>query len=108
MSLLIKGMNMPKSCSDCAMRYMAIGYDWECVFTNDDVRDYDKKRLSNCPLTEITSPHGRLVDADALLSRLNGIKYAANVEDWISRKPIFADGLEEEIISAPTIIEAEG
>lgn len=52
------------------MRYMAIGYDYECVFTNDYVGDCIEHRLANCPLAEIPTPHGRLIDADAAVARL--------------------------------------
>lgn len=101
MNLLIKGMDMPRCCAECQMRYMAIGYDWECVFTNDDVRDYDKKRLPNCPLTEIPTPHGRLIDADRLIAVLKSTT-AISQSDYNLFNHIV--GLIEH---QPTVIEKE-
>lgn len=70
MSILIKGMEMPKSCAECPLKYF---YD-ESVFCEECgylTYDWDKKleegRYENCPLIEI-QPHGRLIDADAEIS----------------------------------------
>ena len=110
MSLLIKGMDMPKCCAECQMRYMAIGYDWECVFTNDDVRDYDQKRLSNCPLTEITSPHGRLVDEDQAQKNFENFVrgWCQDTKNDFNKYRDFAGVFIGMIKQAPTVIEAEG
>lgn len=109
MSLLINGMDMPKLGENgdhlWVPSWIEVGKDGKAIICTGT--HFDPNTIRSYPIEEIPTPHGRLIDADALLSRLNGIKYAANVEDWISRKPIFADGLEEEIISAPTIIETE-
>ena len=56
--------------------------------------DFDscKERLHNCPLIDIPTPHGRLIDADAIQNY--------NVETFGQRLLI--------IDTAPTVIEAEG
>lgn len=54
-------------------------------------------------IVEISTPHGRLIDADKLLTCLNALEYIAHAE---SGRPTFAEALEE-IAKAPTIIEAE-
>lgn len=51
----------------------------------------------------LPKPHGRLIDADRLIRRLNGIEYIANAEGG---RPTFSEVLEE-IAKAPTVIEAE-
>ena len=51
----------------------------------------------------IPTPHGRLIDADKLLTCLNALEYIAHAEGG---RPTFAEALEE-IAKAPTIIEAE-
>ena len=62
MSILIRGMEMPKNCKSCPLRYSSTGYAW-CDITGAslaleiDMRDY------TCPLVEIPTPHGRLIDA---------------------------------------------
>ena len=60
MSLLIRGMEMPKNC-------------FICPFKNLEICDED------CPLIEVP-PHGRLIDADAMLNDLN--KSADDCIEW--------------------------
>lgn len=65
MSVLIKGMEMPDSCSVCRFAGRG-GYFMErivCMFTgkNEDAENVD--RLSDCPLIALPDHHGRLVDA---------------------------------------------
>ena len=70
MSVLIKGMEMPKNCP-CEL--VGIGYDMYCSFVHGipaRVREYDeccekKTRPDWCPLIEVPEPHGRLIDVDA-------------------------------------------
>ena len=76
MSVLIKGMEMPKACEECALNYDSFA----CIKTgnrfyrNDRETDFDpfKGRLEDCPLVPV-QPHGRLIDADAYESLLRGI-----------------------------------
>ncbi len=67
MSILVKGMEMPKNCKECAL-YI----DGACYAKG--YRDYrsimDTAKPDDCPLVEIPTPHGRLIDADKLKSRL--------------------------------------
>ena len=87
MSVLIKGMEIPKNCGECPM-----------------ICDYDlsrgargKEKAENCPLVEVPNPHGRLIDADELVESMRGFSYA-----WGERMN------DEWIGEAPTIIESEG
>ena len=71
MAILIKGMEMPKSCP-CALT--GIGYDMYCSFVHGipaRVKEYDEccekgTRPNWCQLIEVPEPHGRLIDADAI------------------------------------------
>jgi len=69
MSVFVKDMEMPKCCEDCPM------YDDEISWCNQkqvhisEVRDIGEQRPICCPLKEITTPHGKLIDA-AEMSRL--------------------------------------
>lgn len=90
MSILIKGMEMPKSCGECYVGFckqigceLSIGFD-----------DYKISRHPNCPLVPVP-PHGRLIDADALL------------DDLLFPSKQFEQGMRELIGDAPTIIPAE-
>lgn len=59
MVVLIRGMEMPKSCVDCNMPM-----EW----CNKWIGVEDGKRSEDCPFVPVP-PHGRLIDADALLQR---------------------------------------
>ena len=99
MSILIKGMEMPTSCYAC-MFFAQTNY-WNkedeadilshCKRTGEKTWESVNGYLPNCPLVPVP-PHGRLIDADALV-RDNGIK---EIPEYY-----------EVVRDAPTIIEAE-
>lgn len=68
MSLLIKGMKMPKNCTIC--RFCVPEADPEngemCMATGKYVPPCNTDRLENCPLVEVPASHGRLIDAEKL------------------------------------------
>ena len=108
MSLIIKGMKLP--------RHAAVNGDKDTVYrcailvhadnSVDLVVDaafasaYDNgHNIQRYPITEIPTPHGRLIDADKLMeTRLEPNHYDEMKDGYI---PDF------ELDSAPTIIEAE-
>lgn len=114
MSILIKGMEMPKSCSACPM---CDRMDWLCHATrrwlDDDEYwtwyvypegDTDDSKPCNCPLVEVP-PHGDLIDVDALLDMIESAK---------QDDPEIADVYEDDrqivldwLTAAPTVIERE-
>lgn len=108
MSVLIKGIEMPKSCWQC--QFLAgYSYDGLCKAANrwlddDDYFDWyqypegdiDTIKPINCPLVEIPTPHGRLIDADALVKSMRDFSYM-----WGERMN------DEWVGEAPTIIESE-
>ncbi len=64
MSILIKGMEMPKNCDTC---WALDDYgDYPRCRITEEQRGYNfpvrKRRMDNCPLIELP-PHGRLIDA---------------------------------------------
>ena len=66
MSVLIKGMEMPKNCSTCpCFQYNMFDDDIDgyCKTLKTKIIDSDKYH-PNCPLIEVPTPHGRLIDAD--------------------------------------------
>lgn len=91
---------MPRSCFDCGCND---GFTCEYLETDCYIADYAQtERIHpDCPLVEVKAPHGRLIDADAL-------------EKVIGRHPLnweYGQGVEDcfdDLINAPTIIEAEG
>lgn len=57
MSILIKGMNMPISCEKCPLCY-----DYLHCSIDDSLHMFLYNRHPNCPLIEIPTPHGRLIE----------------------------------------------
>lgn len=121
MSILIKGMEMPPDCLHCFMKHLVRGakiingdlHDmWyaDCkgafiatVYSFSGVIEVEGIR-SDCPLVELP-PHGRLIDADALIARIRRAK---------ELQPELSDLYENEALgmllwvgTEPTIIEAE-
>lgn len=95
MSVLIRGIEMPKNCAECKMWSIC-----DCLKEFDDyesllyaVDDGDWVIADDCPLVELP-PHGRLIDADELVRIWTGAKFYGNI------KPI--------VDARPTVIEAEG
>lgn len=90
MSILVKGMEMPKDCVYCKWHTR-----WGCGITG--IRT---NTAQGCPLIEVPTPHGQLIDADELLK-------------WADVIPLTWDGgvdindLEQYLKTAPSIIEAE-
>lgn len=101
MSVLIKGMKMPKSCSKCPFCGLA-GIHMErlsCMFTGEsEVRELIDDRLPGCPVVALPEKHGRLIDADTLIDDVR--KHSESY---------FADDFAHEWVDVqPTVIEAEG
>ena len=103
MGILIK-IKMPKGCWACPF---AVGKYYECLFTKKTSNWGLTTRPSDCPLIEVPTPHGRLIDADAFDERVRvagGISEEELTED-------FKDGVQTVLYmlsKQPTIIEAEG
>lgn len=102
MSILIKDMDIPKSCDKC--RFCVNGFTDEAPMYECAVQSYENVsvlvesggkpfdfRPDWCPLIELP-PHGRLIDADALKN---------DMRDWNPSIIAVVDAM-------PTVIEAEG
>ena len=103
MGVYIKGMKMPTSCYDCNCFIRdSDGSDYCCLLMQD-IED-NHKRDDDCPLIPVP-PHGRLIDADALLESIKEArKKDPDVED------VYIDDyftVAEWVVSAPAIIESE-
>ena len=100
MSVLIKGMEMPKHAGvnedkDTVYRCIVIAHpdnSAELVIDTKFASPYDNgHNVKRCPLVEISTPHGRLIDADNLKCPLS----------WQG------EVVRATVREAPTIIEAE-
>jgi len=92
MSILIKGMKMPRDCEECRFSEVIDGLG--CMVTHYLIlRRHGQDKPKWCPLIEVPTPHGRLIDADVF-------------DRHMKRTPRYFSmccDLEEQ----PTIIEAE-
>jgi hypothetical protein len=90
MSVIVKGMEMPKSCDSCDL----IQFDDEGLEAHCPLSPYYRwcgtppdYRPEGCPLVEIPTPHGRLIDAEVAETAYPLMKH--------------------QLMTIPTIIEAE-
>lgn len=96
MDILIKGMDMPCMCCLCPC------HDWDmetnryyCQALKDEPRIIDENtRRNDCPIVEVPTPHGRLIDADAL--SLWDIDVANYPSNYIKNAPTIIDAEEQE------------
>ena len=118
MSILIKGLEMPNACTDCI--FIQRGFpDWCDLPDGHDIYN-DKIRQEWCPLVEVPTPHGRLIDADAYCNEMGKRQEAAH--KWMYEATINANDegydraeatccafIEAKLTldKMPTIIEAE-
>lgn len=61
MSVLIRGMEMPENCLDCKIKQYD-EYEDDCICPFSGVMCLSIGRQDACPLVEVPTPHGRLVD----------------------------------------------
>ena len=110
MSILVKGMKMPKDCDSCWLSRMhgsSLGGILDCKILGtvgaamDDPHDILNNRHPDCPLIELPKKHGRLIDADVLAFNLDGV-IAVSPTGYIH-----GDMVADMIGDASTIIEAE-
>lgn len=86
MSILIRGMEMPKSCIACLLNFgekrPEYGLTICCPYSDGVIswRDkaFDNGRLASCGIVPVP-PHGRCIDADALKASL---AFAEKTADW--------------------------
>ena len=64
MSVIVKGMEMPKNCQECGLYIEGACY---AKGYRDYRRIMDKSKPDDCPLIELP-PHGDLVDRNELLA----------------------------------------
>lgn len=109
MSILIKDMKMPKRCEDCVMYRHNAEYDYAyCCISSVNVLGHGNARLNNCPLIEVPTPHGRLIDADELHKAMYHRAFETDGDTmWQSGCWVRYRAIEQVQDSQPTIIEAE-
>ena len=112
MGIYIKGRKyMPENCAMCPLCHRN--------FDGNETRlacyalkkwcDENIDRLSDCPLVEVPEPHGRLIDADALMNifadRLVKVSERYGINSAVAGA---VSGAMKLLDLQPTVIEAEG
>lgn len=106
MTILIKSMEMPSCCDDC---WALDEYgDYPVCQITEEQRGYNfrtrEKRMDKCPLVPVPTPHGRLIDADALMELYEPAP--EDVNEW-EHYTTTISVIRQNIKDAPTVIEAE-
>ena len=103
MSVIVKGMDMPRSCFDCGLMQFDEMGDEYCAYVYGKGKHYldndvEKDRPDWCPLVELPEKHGRLIDGDMLkaeIEEMAGYDEAEQFNDYY-------------LCEQPVILEAEG
>lgn len=95
MSVIVKGMEMPKNCWECSLSDIDDDYGRCCLYSG--IACLTIGRQDNCPLIEIPTPHGRLVDLDKMVD-----------EYWDGSSMRIGKTDIKDIEEYDTVIEAEG
>jgi hypothetical protein len=102
MGVYIKDMKIPPNCGFCKLA-------WCCkAGIGEEINLYTRNsfRHPDCPLVEVTKPHGPLIDADKQHKRLQKQVMALYSEK--SDKYSYLMDVLYSIHGEPTVIEAEG
>ena len=101
MSVIVKNMEMPERCGRCFfVRWSNLHQTALCTLAQeacfeDFSKDYKSRRADFCPLVEIPTPHGRLIDADKLMRDIEEYHLSdGKFQHWVDVQQ--------------TVIEAEG
>lgn len=96
---------MPLRCFECAYISSSTMDGYSCKVSHKSLASehgINTGKPNWCPLIEIPTPHGRLVDLDKLKAQYVHGKADDEIESaWISN-------IRRAIVNAPTVIEAEG
>lgn len=106
MSVIVKGMEMPKNCGRCWFNDSSLS----CAITGSciDRDDESRERLDDCPIVALPDHHGQLKDADALCEDLLERWSVAEIRKEELIKAVMADVVTPIIACQPTVVEAEG
>lgn len=117
--MIIKGMEMPQHAAvngekDTAYKCIILSHpdsSVELVIDSKFASPYDNgHNIQRYPLTEIPTPHGRLIDADDLYNKFKSEYCNINCGSSVQGKKCDHCGVPRAlnvILNAPTIIEAE-
>lgn len=106
MSIILKGIDLPKDCPLCPLaHYNALKEFTGCEITRwyfDSETMATSTRPSFCPLIQIPTPHGRLIDIDKVKDELRDQVPCCGLDRTYRVSNAF-----DTMNNAPTILEAE-
>lgn len=112
MSILVRNVEMPKDCRECRLMeyHNSTGKTW-CAPADgllaEDFRPIPfDGRPEWCPLVEIKTPHGDLIDRDAFFSGLSheDIQFSFHVDGTF----VDVTKINKILQNQPVVVEAEG
>lgn len=115
--LLIKGMDMLKhnvmhgnkdTIYRAVIRVAPDGTATITINRAQAIHTFDDGDLKTAPLVEIPTPHGRLIDANALMQVIENNDYTLVSRFNTTDRGMFTIGIKQAIDEAPTVLEAEG
>ena len=106
MSVLIKRMKMPEKCGLCNLFHAESPMHCTVVKGHKTVgAPYGMSRPEWCPLVEVPTPHGRLIDAD---KGKEAMDYVCDAGGWLEPVTEAVNKyVKRHLDKAPTVIEAE-
>ena len=109
MTILIKGMEMPENCEKCPFLDYEEGF---CFASGEKIKsgwyvstlysgspEFNTMRNPKCPLIEVPTPHGRLIDADDFDSRIRAAGGPADEE--------LTDDFKDGVLSVLTLMKTQ-
>lgn len=110
--ILIKGMKMPVACFDCPCMQDLSNIDEEyyicaAIEHAPEITNKNNGRLPKCPIVEVHTPHGRLIDADLLEKVFNWEHVKDSNSEYAQALYQLGQVTIEAIQESPTVIEAE-
>lgn len=105
--ILIRGMEMPKSCEDCHDADLPTSIAWleakcPCAYgmNKPGVYDLRHKRHPDCPLVELPQ-HGDLIDVSKIVLEYGGLA-KISPHDFVGIAKYFAEQIEGQTVVVPT------
>lgn len=101
MSILIKGMDMPNVCGQCKIAEAIQCDGWKYV------RSIKLDRWRHCPLVEVQTPHGDLIDRDVVRRKYQKMATDAYTVNIKAKMETVINACIDQLEYAETVIESE-
>lgn len=114
MSVLIKGMKMPKCCNNCEFHWeedVSFEIMHQCQLKTGYIDDTDIHSFpDDCPLVELPEKHGRLIDENDVIYAIHDRLHELQIHKEFAKKHGDIDllGVLPYIAKIQSVIEEEG